>query len=349
MYNFCLKQNGLSNDEFNSHITYFLINKKMKKYKKKYRYISKKKIDTNEKNDDNNNINVCDSKNYKGTKNFDDTTNNILNKQNESLDNLKKNMYLSKNNYDNQLSSYKNTKQNKTNINEKYNNNNIIMNYLTWKKCLYYIYKIKKYTRKIETHEGLYISSMLYINIYLCQIFFILLNILRINNTNIYTNIHFDIRKNNLDYFYLLILLNFYSLFYILISDQKYILHERNDTYISQNIDTNDQIANVCVTNIYNNYYICENNHIFNKCMLTFGCIYKNHIILPTIYLLHDINDKLFPINNDHILSYNLQYELDYIYFCSFCYNFITTQNSFYKKFFLFNQCPFCNHELNIL
>ncbi|EWC75357.1 hypothetical protein C923_03955 [Plasmodium falciparum UGT5.1] len=444
MYNFCLKQNGLSNDEFNSHITYFLINKKMKKYKKKYRYISKKKIDTNEKNDDNNNINVCDSKNYKGTKNFDDTTNNILNKQNESLDNLKKNMYLSKNNYDNQLSSYKNTKQNKTNINEKYNNNNIIMNYLTWKKCLYYIYKIKKYTRKIETHEGLYISSMLYINIYLCQIFFILLNILRINNTNIYTNIHFDIRKNNLDYFYLLILLNFYSLFYILISDQKYILHEEeNDTYISKNIDNKEQMANdkniisllsffnniyeqnkegmlkndqnknnhntktdilymsssgmnisintpflekyliliyniikdkinivkednyimeklffkincmicnkVCVTNIYNNYYICENNHIFNKCMLTFGCIYKNHIILPTIYLLHDINDKLFPINNDHILSYNLQYELDYIYFCSFCYNFITTQNSFYKKFFLFNQCPFCNHELNIL
>ncbi|SOV16367.1 conserved Plasmodium protein, unknown function [Plasmodium gaboni] len=445
MYNFCLKQNGLSNDEFNSHITYFLINKKMKKYKKKYRYICKKKIDTNENND--NNINMCDSKNYK-EKNFEEHKNNMLNKQNESLDNLKENIFLSKNIYDNQLSSHKNLKQNKTNINEKYNHNKIIINYLTWKKCLYYIYKIKKYTRKIETYQELYISSILYININLCQIFFILLNILRMNNTNIYTNIHFDIRKNNLDYFYLLIILNFYSLFYMLILDQKYsIIHdEDNNTYISKHINNKkymeendkniisllsffnniyeqnkeellkndekkkinnhnrntdilytsssgvnisvstqyleqyliliyniikDKINNikednyimeklffkincmicnkVCVTNIYNNYYICENNHIFNKCMLTFGCIYKNHIILPTIYILHDINDKLFPITNDHILSYNLQYYLDHIYFCSFCYNFITTQNSFYKKFFLFNQCPFCNHELNIL
>ncbi|CRH02658.1 conserved Plasmodium protein, unknown function [Plasmodium relictum] len=402
MYNFCLKQNGLSNDNFSSHITFFLINKKTKKNKKKFRYFckineGKNDIASDNRSKDETNIIKCINDEYMKD-NFDNLKNNAS-KENVKFDDEKKIL-----------------------MNE---NKKDIINFLTLQKCLYYINKIKKYMNlTLNTETSNYnIQLDIYINIYFCQIFFIILNTLRINNTNIYVNLNYNIKKNNLDYFYLLILINFYSLFYLLIFS-KDILNENlenekkadnkeskinkefkilkffNEVYVEQrnkNIEKTeslnienisitshnfekylalifenvkekiDQINvdnyiiqklffkincllcdKVCISNIYNNYYICENNHIFSKCMITFCCIYKNNLILPTIFNLDDLNKKLFDEFNTS-LKFNLLIKVDFIYFCSFCYYFISTKNIFFEKHFFFNQCPFCNHELNIL
>ncbi|CRG93540.1 conserved Plasmodium protein, unknown function [Plasmodium gallinaceum] len=401
MYNFCLKQNGLSNDDFNSHITFFLINKKTKKNKKKFRYIYK--MDENKNTKSYENLNKDETKaiqslseEYKKD-NFDNIKNNITKKNTEFDD---KKMLMNE-------------------------NKKVIINFLTLKKCLYYINKIKKYMSYILNTEVSDCNTQfdICINIYICQIFYIILNTLRINNTNIFVNLNYNIKKNNLDYFYILILINFYSLFYLLISPENIlkenienekkvdneenkinkdmdILNFFNNIYVeykNKNIEktNSSNIENIsitsesfekylaltyeiikektnkinvdnyivekllfkincffcnkiCISNLYNNYYICENNHIFNKCMITFCCIYKNNLILPTIFILNDFNKKLFD-NFNAPLNFNLLIQVDYIYFCSFCYYFISTKNTFFEKNFLFNQCPFCNHELNIL
>ncbi|GAB69065.1 hypothetical protein PCYB_144930 [Plasmodium cynomolgi strain B] len=264
----------------------------------------------------------------------------------------------------------------------------------------------------IRTHFSVLFSFFIHMyNFCLKQngiILYIMLNTLRINNTNLFVNVNYDLRKNNLDYFYLLLLLNFYSIHKILISegnaqnslieDEEENLHlffdhifqnkaipngdKRNtekieeieidhDTFERHQILIHDFIkritsrlkndpymieriyfkincvfcGKVSVSNLYNNYYICEQKHIFNKCMVTLCCIGKSSLIIPSVYLSRDLSKSVFeePIGT---LQFNLRVKLDCTYFCSFCHLFMTTQNSFFAKHFLFKQCPFCNHDL---
>ncbi|ANQ10850.1 Uncharacterized protein PCOAH_00054620 [Plasmodium coatneyi] len=369
MYNFCLKQNGISSDSFSSHITYFLINKKTRRNRKRFRYVYTPELPQGE-----------------GKTVHTDNGADQLAGQKEGL-----------------------------HMNPQ---TEVQVNLLTMRKCLYYISKAKKYLQSIfgvvvgnEFTEGVFFSLHLYTNLYLCQVLYIMLNTLRINNTNLFVNVNYNLRKNNLDYFYLLILLNFYGLHNILIShggdqnplsgdgeedlhqffdhifqkktipnggktdnermdsieiDQdtferhqvlihhfigRIISHLKDDHYAVERIYFKINCVlcgKVCVSNLYNPYYICEQKHIFNKCMVTLCCIGKSSLIIPTVYLSRDLTKPLFeePIGT---LQFNLKVQLDCTYFCSFCHFFMTTQNSFFTKHFLFNQCPFCNHDLVVV
>ncbi|EUD69088.1 hypothetical protein C922_00780 [Plasmodium inui San Antonio 1] len=379
MYNFCLKQNGISSDSFSSHITYFLISKKTRRNRKRFRYV----YEPESRQGGDKTVDYDDDANGKADGNADDRVG-----QNEHL----------------QMSPPTTPEATPQ------------ANLLAMRKCLYYISKAKKYLHSIfrggaggeDPGRGVALPHV-YTNLYLCQVVYIMLNTLRINNTNVFVNVNYDLRKNNMDYFYLLILLNVYCLHSILIShgaaqnplsggDGEEDLHQffyhifqreaipsggktdstrmegveiDQDTFERHQVLIHDFIrrltsrlrddhyviertyfkincvlcGKVSLSNLYNHYYICEQKHIFNKCMLTLCCIGKSSLVIPNVYLSRDLSKSVFeePIDT---LQFNLRVKLDCPYFCSFCHLFVTTQNRFFSKHFLFKQCPFCNHHL---
>ncbi|SBS88541.1 conserved Plasmodium protein, unknown function [Plasmodium ovale] len=392
MYNFCLKQHGLSSGDFSSHITFFLINKKVKKNKKKFRYVYK----------------------Y-GEKGYREELAGQY--ENKVKNNFSMDGEINHQHKDNGIG------ERVGKIKEMEEHENLLTKHFTAQKCFYYVHKIGKYLHDIFNEDCIYHSGDhnilvdMYTNLYLCQILYTMLNTLRINNTNIFVNINYNVKKNNMDYIYILILLNFYGLFYffilndsILCIEKKKIegkMYEEDRTIIEEKgllqfyneIYTNDynkkrvkskiieidlisfeiyvsliykividSIKNInidnyiveklylklncllcgklCISNLYNNYYICQNKHIFNKCMLTFGCIYKNYLFLPSNFQLTDLSQDIY---NEHksTMNFNIRFKIQFIYFCSFCHYFITTECIFFKNNFLFKQCPFCNHELD--
>ncbi|KEG04041.1 conserved Plasmodium protein, unknown function [Plasmodium vinckei vinckei] len=442
MYNFCLKGNGLNNDAFISHITYFLINKNTKINKKRYRYLHQKE------------------EAIKGVINkVDNVSPNILNKNSITLnedkhecinneyevrenDHTKKEtntMFSLENNKMKNINEEQFEKKNKKEIEIE----NLLTNFITLKKFLYYINKVNKYLNAIYSIATLDcgnkgekknknnnsndssndLLSYVYVNIAICQVLYTMMHTLRINNTNTYVNSNYNLKKNNMDYFYLLILLNFYTLFSILltqaqnvlkcntnensknieqrtIGDKKFIekdllIHFYNELYennkkledqfmcansveiknedfqkylnliyklfitIINKINIDDKLIekiyfkincclcdNISLSNLYNNYYICEKKHIFNKCMITFCCIYKNCLILPNIIIFENIHKNNIYNQDNNIIKFNINFQISNIYFCPFCHYFITTDNQIFKHIFIFDQCPFCSTPL---
>ncbi|CDU20755.1 conserved Plasmodium protein, unknown function [Plasmodium yoelii] len=466
MYNFCLKGNGLNNDAFISHITYFLINKNTKINKKRYRYLQQK-----------------EEKIREGANEVDNISPNILNKNSTPLNEDKhecvndeceirengdtkketKTMFRLENNKMKSINEEEFEKKNKKEIEIE----NLLTNFITLKKFLYYVNKVSKYLDAIYSitslncgnrgerkknnnnndnsggnnggnnsgdnnggnnggDNGGELDFYVYVNISICQVLYTMMHTLRINNTNKYANSNYNLKKNNMDYFYLLILVNFYTLFSILLTQRENVLkcntdknkknieqktnldkkiiekdlliHFYNELYeinknntnlkdqfmcanhieikredfqkylnliyklfitIIDQIDTDDKLiekiyfkincclcGNISLSNLYNNYYICEKKHIFNKCMITFCCIYKNCLILPNIFLFENIHKNNIYDPNNHILNFDLNFKITNIYFCPFCHYFITTDNHFFNQIFIFTQCPFCSTPL---
>ncbi|EDL47597.1 hypothetical protein, conserved [Plasmodium vivax] len=376
MYNFCLKKNGIiSSDSFSSHITYFLISKKTRRNRKRFRYVYGPGAGE-----------VAHSGSGNGHAGGNASGNENGHHGDHAGD----------------------TAEERANL-------------LPVRKCLYYISKVRKYLHYIfsgaaESENADWMGSPPHVHLhvypllYLCQVLYIMLNTLRINNTNLFINLSYDLRKNNLDYFYLLLLLNFYGLHDSLISPggvedplsggeggeedlhqffgqifqkkkipngdktndeemegieidedtferHQVMIHNfikritsglKEDHYVVERIYFKINCVlcgKACVSNLYNNYYICEERHIFNKCMVTLCCISKSSLVIPSVYLSRDLSKPVFeePIGT---LQFNLRVKLDCPYFCSFCHLFMTTQNGFFAKHFLFKQCPFCNHHL---
>ncbi|VTZ71082.1 conserved Plasmodium protein, unknown function [Plasmodium chabaudi chabaudi] len=455
MYNFCLKGNGLNNDAFISHITYFLINKNTKINKKRYRYLhpkeeaikrvpnevgnvspnplNKNSITLNEDKHEciNNEYEICENDHTKKE------TNTMLSLENNKMKNIKEEQF--------------EKKKKKKEIEVE----NLLTNLITLKKFLYYINKVSKYLDAIysiatldcgntgekekkknnnsdsdNNGNGNDILSYVYVNISMCQVLYTMMHTLRINNTNTYVNSNYNLKKNNMDYFYLLILLNFYTLISILLTQAQNVLkcdidesnknieprtsldkkliekdllfHFYNELYennknnknctnfegqfmcannveiknedfqkylnliyklfvtIINKINTDDKLiekiyfkincclcGNISLSNLYNNYYICEKKHIFNKCMITFCCIYKNCLILPNIHIFENIHkNDIYNQDNNNIIKFNLNFKISNIYYCPFCHYFITTDNEIFKHIFIFDQCPFCSTAL---
>ncbi|SBO21142.1 conserved Plasmodium protein, unknown function [Plasmodium knowlesi strain H] len=395
MYNFCLKKNGISSDSFSSHITYFLINKETRRNKKRFRYVYRP-----------------ESRQGEGKT---EHTDNDANGKVDHLVGQKEELHMNSRTKQQAIpeavpqTTPQTTPQATPQVTPQ-------VNLVTMRKCLYYISKTRKYLQSIfgveakgeDTSRGISSIPHVYTNLYLCQVLYIMLNTLRINNTNLFVNVAYDLRKNNMDYFYLLILLNVYVLHNSLFShgghqnplsgDGEENLHQffnhifekknipnggKTDTERMEGIEIEQDAferhqvlihdfikkmtsrlkddhyvieriyfkincvlcGKVSVSNLYNPYYICEQKHIFNKCMVTLCCIGKSSLIIPSVYVSPDLSKPVFegPIS---ILQFNLRVKLDCTYFCSFCHLFMTTQNSFFAKHFLFNQCPFCNHDL---
>ncbi|GAW83612.1 hypothetical protein, conserved [Plasmodium gonderi] len=449
MYNYCLKQYGLSNDYFSSHITYFLINKKNRRNRKRFRYIYKiSEHDeglamSRQENDFKTSQEECKGKNPpEDTDTSMNNTKHLTSLNNNNWEGEESKTFIPKENNEN---NHMGDHTNKRGPHLENESKDLRMKILTFQKCLYYINKIKIYHKLIfndgakSGKSGNSIFPDVYANLYLCQTLYIMLNTLRINNTNVFVNLNYNLRKNNLDYFYLIILLNFYGLFYIMITSYERVAADitlrkdplekshhlldseeaRNfppNAFIPDDVCTEKEVYNdgdegvhkifedifkkdnaretqsididadtferyhvliyefvkrkmdhlkddhyiferiffkincvlcgkVCLSNLYNHYYICENKHVFNKCMTSFCCIYKNSLLIPSVFISHDLNKQIFE-EKISTLQFNLRIKLDYTYFCSFCYFFITTQNKFFNKYFLFNQCPFCNHDL---
>ncbi|KJP88006.1 hypothetical protein AK88_02281 [Plasmodium fragile] len=393
MYNFCLKQHGISADSFSSHITYFLINKKTRRNRKRFRYVYRPEP----RQEGGKNVHPDNGPVAGAVAGAAANADHLAEQKEEDLQMSPGTKLQPK---------LQDTPQETPQANLR-----------TLRKCLYYISKAKKYLHSIfrggdsseEAGWGVTLPHV-YTNLYLCQVLYIMLNTLRINNTNLFVNINYDLRKNNMDYFYLLILLNMYGLHNMLMShgcggvqnsltgdaeedvhklfnhiiqretipsegkantaqmegievDQdtferhQVLIHNfikritnglKDDHYVVERIYFKINCilcGKVCVSNLYNHYYICEQKHIFNKCMVTLCCIGKSSLIIPSVYLSHDLSKSLFeePIST---LQFNLRVKLDCAYFCSFCHLFITTKNSFFAEHFVFNQCPFCNHDL---
>ncbi|CAD2105112.1 conserved Plasmodium protein, unknown function [Plasmodium vinckei brucechwatti] len=442
MYNFCLKGNGLNNDAFISHITYFLINKNTKINKKRYRYLHQKEEAiagvTNEVD------NVSSNLLNKNSITLNEDKHECINNEYEirESDHMKKEtntMFSLENDKMKNINEEQFEKKNKKEIEIE----NLLTNFITLKKLLYYINKVSKYLTAIYSITTLNcgnkgekkkinnnsdgsnneLLSYVYVNISICQALYTMMHTLRINNTNTYVNSNYNLKKNNMDYFYLLILVNFYTLFSILLTQAQNVLkcnidknsknieqrtnldkelnekdlliHFYNELYennknlenqfmcannveikngdfqkylnliyklfitIINKFNTDDKLiekiyfkincclcGDISLSNLYNNYYICEKKHIFNKCMITFCCIYKNCLILPNIIIFENIHKNNIYNQDNNIIKFNLNFQISNIYFCPFCHYFITTDNQIFKHIFIFGQCPFCSTPL---
>ncbi|CXJ22209.1 conserved Plasmodium protein, unknown function [Plasmodium berghei] len=453
MYNFCLKGNGLNSDAFISHITYFLINKNTKINKKRYRYLQQKEEILREGANEVDNIspNILNKNSIPLNEDKHECVNDEYEiRENDHTKKEAKTMFRLENNKMKNINEDEFEKKNKKEIEIE----SLLTNFITLKKFLYYINKVSKYLNAIYSITSFNCGNMseksktkknnndnnndnssselvfyVYVNISICQVLYTMIHTLRINNTNKYANSNYNLKKNNMDYFYLLILLNFYTLFSILLTQTENVLkcnidknkkniepktnldkiiiekdllvHFYNELYeinknntnlegqimcannveikgedfqkylnliyklfitIIDQIDTDDKLiekiyfkincclcGNISLSNLYNNYYICEKKHIFNKCMITFCCIYKNCLILPNIFIFENIHKNNIYDPDNHILNFNLNFKITNIYFCPFCHYFITTDNHFFNKIFIFIQCPFCSIALTNL